>query len=57
MADFVRVASTAEIPEGGMKKVMFGGQQVLLANVKGKFYAIGNVCTHVGGSAGQGQIR
>ncbi|TMI48594.1 non-heme iron oxygenase ferredoxin subunit [Candidatus Bathyarchaeota archaeon] len=56
MADFVRVASTAEIPEGGMKKVMLGGQQVLLANVKGKFYAIGNVCTHVGGPLDKGRL-
>ena len=56
MADFVRVASTAEVPEGGMKKVMLGGQQVLLANVKGKFYAIGNVCTHVGGPLDKGRL-
>ena len=56
MADFVRVASTAEVPEGGMKKVMIGGQQVLLANVKGKFYAIGNVCTHVGGPLDKGRL-
>ncbi len=56
MTDFVRVASTAEIPEGGMKKVMLGGQQVLLANVKGKFYAIGNVCTHVGGPLDKGRL-
>ena len=56
MADFVIVASTAEVPEGGMKKVMLGGQQVLLANVKGKFYAIGNVCTHVGGPLDKGRL-
>jgi len=56
MADFVRVASTAEIPEGAMKKVMHGGQQVLLVNVKGKFYAIGNVCTHVGGPLDKGRL-
>ena len=56
MADFVRVASTAEVPEGGMQKVMLGGQQVLLANVKGKFYAIGNVCTHVGGPLDKGRL-
>src|SRR5438093_11471975 len=56
MADFVRVASTAEVPEGGMKKVMLGGQQVLLANVKGKFYAIGNVCKHVGGPLDKGRL-
>jgi len=56
MTDFVRVASTAEIPEGTMKKVMHGGQQVLLVNVKGKFYAIGNVCTHVGGPLDKGRL-
>jgi len=56
MADFVRVASTAEVPEGGMKKVMLAGQQVLLVNVKGKFYAIGNVCTHVGGPLDKGRL-
>ncbi len=39
-----------------MKKVMLGGQQVLLANVKGKFYAIGNVCTHVGGPLDKGRL-
>jgi 3-phenylpropionate/trans-cinnamate dioxygenase ferredoxin subunit len=54
MSDFVRVASTSEIPEGKMKKVMLGIQQVLVANVKGKYYAIGNVCTHVGGPLDRG---
>ena len=57
MEDFVRVASTSEVPEGGIKKVMLGGQQLLLANVKGKFYAIGNVCTHVGGPLDKGRLE
>ncbi|HZY48061.1 MAG TPA: Rieske 2Fe-2S domain-containing protein [Candidatus Bathyarchaeia archaeon] len=48
MADFTRVASTSEIPEGKMKKVVVGGLQILVANVKGKFYAIGSICTHLG---------
>jgi glycine betaine catabolism B len=57
LADFVRVASTGEIPEGKMKKVLVGSQQVLVANVKGKYYAIGNVCTHMGGPLDQGILE
>ena len=54
MSDFVHVASTSEIPEGRMKKVTVGNQQVLVVNLKGKYYAIGNVCTHFGGSLDRG---
>jgi nitrite reductase/ring-hydroxylating ferredoxin subunit len=54
MSDFVRVASTSDVPEGKMKKVIVGSQQVLIANVKGKYYAIGNVCTHLGGPLDRG---
>ena len=54
LSDFVRVASTSEIPEGRMKKVTVGNQQVLVVNLKGKYYAIGNVCTHFGGSLDRG---
>ena len=57
MADFVRVASTTEIPQGTMKKIMLGNQQVLVVNVKDKFYAIGNVCTHMGGPLDQGILE
>jgi nitrite reductase/ring-hydroxylating ferredoxin subunit len=37
-----------------MKKVTVGNQQVLVVNLKGKYYAIGNVCTHLGGSLDRG---
>ena len=57
VSDFVRVASTSEIPEGKMKKVVVGGQQVLVSNVKGKYYAIGNVCTHMGGPLDRGILQ
>jgi len=57
VSDFVRVASTSEIPEGKMKKVIVGSQQVLVVNVKGKYYAIGNVCTHLGGPLDKGILE
>src|SRR2546428_5657194 len=47
--DFVRVASTGDIAEGKMRKVIVGTQQILVVNVKGKYYAIGTVCPHLGG--------
>ena len=56
MTDFVKVASTAEVPKGGMKKVMLGTQSVVLANVDGKYYAIGSVCTHMGGPLEKGLL-
>ena len=56
VSDFVRVASTDEIPEGKMKKVVVGGTQVLVSNVKGKYYAIGNICTHLGGPLDRGTL-
>src|SRR5713226_6652585 len=57
LSDFVRVASTSEIPEGKMRKVIVGSQQVLVANVKGNYYAIGNVCTHLGGPLDRGILE
>ena len=55
--DFVRVASTDDISEGKMRKVIVGTQQVLVVNVKGKYYAIGNVCTHLGGPLDRGILE
>ena len=57
VAEFVRVASASEIPEGKMKKVIVDSQQVLVVNVKGKYYAIGNVCTHLGGPLDKGILE
>ena len=44
---FVKVISTKELPSGSMKGVEAGGKPVLIANIEGKYYAIGNVCTHM----------
>ena len=46
--DYAKVADSSEVSEGSLKSVMVGSDEVCLANVDGKFYAIGNVCTHRG---------
>ncbi len=52
--EFVTVASTDEIPPGVMRKVSLADKDVVLANVDGKYYAIGNVCTHEEGPLDEG---
>ncbi len=46
--DFAKVALKNEIPAGKMKAIGMAGVSVLLANIAGQYYAIGNKCTHRG---------
>ena len=57
VAEFVKIATTFEVPQGAMKMVQLAGQEVCLANVDGKYYAIGNVCTHEEGPLDQGRLE
>jgi ferredoxin-NADP reductase/nitrite reductase/ring-hydroxylating ferredoxin subunit len=52
--DFVKIADTKDIQTSQMKEVQFDGEDVCIANVDGKYYAIGNVCTHEGGPLADG---
>jgi 3-phenylpropionate/trans-cinnamate dioxygenase ferredoxin subunit len=54
--EFLKVAETSEIPVGKMKKVKVEGKEVLIVNVNGKYYAIGNRCTHAGGDLSEGSL-
>jgi nitrite reductase/ring-hydroxylating ferredoxin subunit len=55
--EFARVATTSETPPDKMKVVQYKGQPVCLANSKGKYYAIRNTCTHLGGPLAQGKLE
>lgn len=55
--EFVKVASTKDVAPGEMKAVKAGIKPVLLANLAGKFYAIGNVCTHMGCALSSGNLK
>ena len=46
--DFVKVAETKDIQASQMMAVEVYGEKVCLSNVKGKYYAIGNVCIPYG---------
>jgi nitrite reductase/ring-hydroxylating ferredoxin subunit len=46
MADFVKVVESAKVSPGTMLTIEVGGQSILLANVDGKYYGMGAICTH-----------
>jgi glycine betaine catabolism B len=54
---FVKVADTKDIPSSQMKTVEVNGEKICVVNVEGKYYAIGNVCTHEGGPLADGTLE
>jgi 3-phenylpropionate/trans-cinnamate dioxygenase ferredoxin component len=54
--EYVKVASTSELPLNQMMMVVVGSREVLLANVEGAYFAIANKCTHLGGSLSKGSL-
>lgn len=54
---FVKVASPKDLEPGKMMGVKAGGKSILIVNVNGKYYAIGNVCTHMGCLLSDGNLE
>ena len=40
-----------------MKEVQVNREAVCLVNLDGKYYAIGNICTHMGGPLAEGKLE
>jgi|SRR5208283_453250 len=53
----IEVAKTSEIPTGTMKHVEAGGKELCIANVNGKFYAIGDRCPHMNAPLSMGTLK
>jgi 3-phenylpropionate/trans-cinnamate dioxygenase ferredoxin subunit len=53
---FVKAARVNEVPQGRVKIVEVGDEDVALCNVDGEIYAIANVCTHDDGPLGEGYL-
>ncbi|XUX00705.1 MAG: Rieske (2Fe-2S) protein [Dehalogenimonas sp.] len=50
-------ASTRDVPAGTMIGIESEGKSVLIANIGGKYYAINNVCTHMGCTLSNGTLK
>lgn len=46
MSEFKKAVEASKIPPGSMLTVKVDGESVLIANVDGKFYGMGAICTH-----------
>src|SRR3972149_12276121 len=56
MAQFIKVASTADLAPGAAKCVEVAGKKIALFNLEGSFYAIDDTCTHRGGPLSEGEV-
>jgi nitrite reductase/ring-hydroxylating ferredoxin subunit len=54
---FVRVVSTKDLKADEIMSAEAGGKEICLANVGGRFYAIGNRCTRMGCLLSDGMLR
>jgi nitrite reductase/ring-hydroxylating ferredoxin subunit len=55
--DFVKAAESKDIAPSSMKAVDVADEKVCIINIEGNYYAIGNVCTHVGGPLDEGTLE
>ena len=54
---YVKVAKTSDIPAGKMKHVEVDGIEILIANVEGMFYAVGDRCPHLNAKVSEGTLN
>jgi 3-phenylpropionate/trans-cinnamate dioxygenase ferredoxin subunit len=55
--DFFEIAPESELPNGERLFVDIGDNPIVIFNIAGKFYAIGDVCTHDDGPLGDGDLE
>ena len=53
----VRLASLDELPPGTMKTYEVEGRYILLANVGGRMYGMGGICTHEEWDLSEGTLQ
>ena len=55
--EFVEIAPAAELPNGERLFVELGDKPIVIFNIAGQFFAIGDVCTHDDGPLGDGLLE
>lgn len=55
--DFVEIAPVSELPNGERLFVEVADRPLVIFNIAGQFFAIGDVCTHDDGPLGDGTIE
>jgi 3-phenylpropionate/trans-cinnamate dioxygenase ferredoxin subunit len=55
--DFIPVAAAADLPSGGRMFVEIDSEAIVIFNIAGGYFAIGDVCSHDNGPVGDGEIE
>ncbi len=55
--EFVPVASVSELPNGERLFIEIDGEAIVIFNIAGGYFAIGDVCSHDDGPLGDGEIE
>ena len=53
----IEVASIKDLAPGKMTGIEKEGNSILIANINGAYYAIGNTCTHMGCTLSEGMLK
>lgn len=56
MSDFIEVAKLADIPASGKLSIEVGERYLVVVRVDGELYCLDDVCTHDGGTLGDGEL-
>ena len=54
---FYEIAKVNDLPPGERFFIEVDGAQIVIFNIAGQFYAIGDVCTHDDGPLGDGELE
>jgi 3-phenylpropionate/trans-cinnamate dioxygenase ferredoxin subunit len=55
--EYVEITSADQVPEGERIFIEVDGRSIVIFNLAGKLYAIGDVCSHDNGPVGDGEIE
>jgi 3-phenylpropionate/trans-cinnamate dioxygenase ferredoxin component len=57
LKEFVKVATKASLPQEGMVSVTVGGDDILIARIGERVFALSDWCTHAAGRLHEGRLR
>lgn len=55
--DYLEIAPIGDLPEGERLFVDIGDDPVVIFNIAGKFFAVGDICSHDDGPLGDGDLE
>jgi len=55
--EYYEIAPASELPDGERMFIEAAGRSIVIFNLAGKFFAIGDICSHDNGPVGDGEIE